>query len=115
MQFPFAIGFGSYKILLHALLESTAYFIGFRYFLFLRNRVGDAITVNNRIWIIIATIFGSLLGSRLVGGLENPVRLQLAVNKGLYFFQNKTILGGLLGGLLLVELVKKCIKEKHSS
>jgi phosphatidylglycerol:prolipoprotein diacylglycerol transferase len=115
MPFPFAIGFGSHTILLHTLLESAAYFIGFRYFLFLRKRQGDTITANNRIWIIIATIFGSLLGSRLLGGLENPVTLQSAVNKGLYFYQNKTILGGLLGGLIIVELVKKLIKEKHSS
>src|SRR4051812_5376957 len=115
MQFPFAIGFGSHKILLHTLLETAAYFIGFRYFLFLRKQQGDSITSNNRIWLIIATIFGSLLGSRLLGGLENPPAMQLAVNKALYFYENKTILGGLLGGLLLVELVKKVIKEKHSS
>lgn len=115
MSFPFTIEVGSHKILLHALLESAAYFIGFRYFLYLRKRQGDTIGTSKRIWIIIAAIFGSLAGSRLLGGLEDIAGLQAAFNKPLYFYQNKTVLGGLLGGLIVVELVKKIIKEKHSS
>src|SRR4051812_46140126 len=112
MTFPFAIQIGNEKILLHSILESLAYFIGFRYFLYLRKRQGDTIATPKRIWIIIASIFGSVVGSRLVGGLEDITGLQSAFNKPLYFYQNKTVLGGLLGGLIAVELVKKIIKEK---
>src|SRR4051812_2687166 len=99
MNFPFAIQIGSYTILLHTILESAGYFIGFRYFLYLRKNQGDTIATSTRIWIIIAMIFGSLLGSRLVGGLEDIEGLKAAFNKPLYFYQNKTVLGGLLGGL----------------
>lgn len=115
MHFPVAVQIGSEKILLHTILETAGYFIGFRYFLFLRKKQGDTIATNKRIWIIIATIFGALVGSRLVGGLEDIEGLQAAFNKTLYFYQNKTVLGGLLGGLVAVELVKKLIKEKRSS
>ena len=115
MEFPFALQVGSNKILLHTILESAAYFIGFRYFLYVRKRQGDTITTSNRIWILIASIFGAVAGSRLVGGLEDITALQAAVNKPLFFYQNKTVLGGLLGGLVVVELVKKLIKEKRSS
>src|SRR4051794_27398793 len=115
MHFPFSIDIGSGKILLHTVFESLGYFIGFRYFLYLRRKQGDTIETSKRIWIIIASIFGSLAGSRLIGGLEDIAGLQAAFNKPLYFYQNKTVLGGLLGGLIAVELVKKIIKEKHSS
>jgi phosphatidylglycerol:prolipoprotein diacylglycerol transferase len=115
MHFPAAVQIGSEKILLHTILESAGYFIGFRFFLFLRKKQGDTIGTNERIWIIIASIFGSLIGSRLVGGLEDITGLKAAFNKTFYFYQNKTVLGGLLGGLVAVELVKKLIKEKHSS
>lgn len=69
----------------------------------------------NRIWIIIATIFGSLIGSRLIGGLEEPPQIAKADNVFLYFYLNKTVLGGFLGGLFGVELAKKIIGEKNAS
>lgn len=106
MQFPLGVYIGAEKIMLHTIFESLAYFIGFRYFLFLRKKQGDLIPQSKRIWIIIAAIFGSLIGSRLVGGLEDIDALNSAFNKPLYFFENKTVLGGFLGALVLVELVK---------
>lgn len=115
MNFPFVIEIGSKKILWHAVLEVLAYFIAFRYFLYLRKRRGDVIDQSNRIWIIIAAIFGSLLGSRILGGLEEPPQIFKADNVFLYFYFNKTVLGGFLGGLFGVELAKKIIGEKNAS
>jgi phosphatidylglycerol---prolipoprotein diacylglyceryl transferase len=115
MHFPVSVQIGSYNILLHTVFETAAFFIGFRYFLFLRKRLGDAIEPSNRIWIIIGAIFGSLIGSRLVGGLEDIEALQVAPNKVLYFYQNKTVVGGFIGGLFGVEFIKKCINERTSS
>ena len=100
---------------MHSIIEPLAFFIGFRYFLFLRKKQGDTIPSQNRIWILIGAIFGALIGSRIIGGLENINALQHAQNKLLYFYANKTVLGGFLGGLLGVELVKKIIKEKNTS
>lgn len=65
--------------------------------------------------MIIGAIFGSLIGSRLIGGFENPGALFNASNVLLYFYFNKTILGGLIGGLFGVELVKKLLGEKIST
>lgn len=115
MQFPFVVEIGESKILLHSILEVLAYFIAFRYFLFLRKKQGDSLVQTNRMWIIIAAIFGSLIGSRLIGGLEDPTQIAKAENVFLYFYSNKTVLGGFLGGLLGVELVKKIIGEKQAS
>jgi len=95
--------------------EVLAFFIGFRYFLWLRKNRGDAIRTPNRTWIIIGAILGALIGSRLIGGLEDPTQINKADNLLFYFYQNKTVLGGFLGGLAGVELVKKIIKEKQAS
>ncbi len=115
MHFPITISAGEYHFNLHAVFEFLAFFIAFRYFIFLRKKNPDTISSQNRTWIIIAVIFGSLIGSRLLGGLENVPQMQAAQNKLLYFYQNKTVLGGFLGGLWAVELMKKLIHEKNSS
>ena len=115
MTFPYHIVIGHSYILLHSITELLAYFVGFRYYLFLKKRNGDLISPGNRIWIIIGAIFGALIGSRLLGGLENPPELLNSGNWLKYFYQNKTVLGGLLGGLWAVELTKIAIGEKQSS
>jgi phosphatidylglycerol---prolipoprotein diacylglyceryl transferase len=115
MHFPVAIHFGEFKILLHAVMEPLAFFVGFRYFLYLKKKRSDAISTDNRTWIIIAVIFGAVIGSRLVGGLEDPGKLNKASNMLLYFYANKTILGGLLGGLFAVEAMKRVIGERKAS
>jgi phosphatidylglycerol:prolipoprotein diacylglycerol transferase len=115
LKFPFYITLGSGKILWHTIFETLGLFIGFRYFIFLRKKQKDSIASSNRIWILIGAIFGALIGSRLVGSLEDPVRLAHAENAVLYIYNNKTVVGGFIGGLLGVELVKKLIQEKQSS
>lgn len=115
MNFPVVISLGSIQFPLHGIVEFAAYFIGFRYFLYLRKKQHDNISTSNRIWILIGAILGSVAGSRIAGGLEDPAQISRADNVLLYFYQNKTILGGLLGGLWGVEAIKKIIKEKNSS
>ncbi|NLR62014.1 prolipoprotein diacylglyceryl transferase [Chitinophaga polysaccharea] len=115
MQFPVYIHFFSVQLPLHAVTETLGMFIGFRYFLYLRKQQGDQVNQPNRLWAIIGAIFGALFGSRLLGALENPPGLLQAGNMLLYIYQSKTIVGGLLGGLIGVELVKKVIGERQST
>lgn len=97
----------------HLILEYLAFFVGFRYYLVLRKRLGDTISTNNRLSIIIGAVFGALLLSRVMAFLEDP---NFHSQQGwLALFNNKTIMGGLFGGLLGVELAKKTIGEKRSS
>lgn len=100
---------------LHLIFEVLAYFIGYRYYLFLRRQQGDLISSGNRIWIVIGAAGGALLGSRILGALENPDLLWENRYSLMYYYSNKTIIGGLLGGLWGVELMKKWIGETHSS
>ena len=115
MDYPFTIQIGNTKILWHIVLETIGFIAGYRYFVFLRKKQGDIIENENRIWILIGATFGALLGSRLIGGLENPTEMFASKNVLIYFYENKTIVGGLLGGLFGVELVKKIIGETQKS
>ena len=115
MEFPVIIQLGKFELPLHAVLETAAFFVGFRYFLYLRRRQRDVIESKNRVWIIAGAIFGALIGSRIVGSLERPYELGMTDNLLLYIYSNKTVLGGFLGGLFGVELAKKIIGEKKAS
>jgi phosphatidylglycerol---prolipoprotein diacylglyceryl transferase len=115
MKYPVEFGLGSIHISAHFIFETLAFIIGFRYFLFLKRKQSDPISESNRIWIIIGAAFGAFIFSRLLGSLEDPRAWLLAENPWLYFYANKTIVGGLLGGLLSVEVTKLFLKEKSSS
>lgn len=115
IHFPVELQLGNAALPLHFVMETGGIFIGFRYFLWLKKKQGDPVESSNRVWILIAATFGALLGSRLVGALENPTALMAAPKWWVYAYQQKTVVGGLLGGLFLVELVKVLLKEKTSS
>lgn len=115
MHFPFTIYVANTSIQLHVVFETLAFFIGFRYFLYLRKKKGDHYPSSERIYIIIGAIFGALFGSRIVGSLERPIELFAAKNVLWYIYNNKTVLGGFLGGLFGVELIKKFIGYKQAS
>ncbi len=114
MDIPFEpIVFGI-KVNIHLVLEYAAFFIGFRYYVYLKKNTQDLISSGNRLSIIIGAVFGAFFGSRWVGFLENPV-FSFTPEYLLQVLNAKTIMGGLFGGLLGVEIAKKIINEKHSS
>ncbi len=116
LHFPVTIHINdTLSIPLHSITEILAYFIGYRYFHWLKKKKGDPIDANTRWWTIIGAIFGAIIGSRLVGGLENVAAMMHSNDKLLYFFGNKTVLGGFLGGLFGVELAKKIISEQKNT
>jgi phosphatidylglycerol:prolipoprotein diacylglycerol transferase len=115
MTYPIDLKLGSLTLSLHLVFETLGFVIGFKYYLWLRNRQKDRINDDNRTWIIIGATFGAFLFSRVVGALENPSALFHSQHTLLYLYANKTIVGALLGGLFGVELTKKIIHERTSS
>lgn len=115
MEFPLEIGFGAFKVNAHLLFETLGFFLGFRLFMMLRKRRKDPIQEQNRIWIIVGAAAGGLIFSRLIGALEDPKTWFSSEHFWLHLYMSKTIVGGLLGGLLGVEIVKKIIGERKSS
>lgn len=114
MKIPFEPTVAGVVINVHLILEYLAFFLGYRYYVYLRKRKKDEISGSNRLSIILGATLGAWLGSRVMGFLEHPVFVFSAENL-LLLFNLKTIMGGLFGGLLGVELAKKIIGEKQSS
>ena len=99
----------------HFVLEAAAYAIGFRAFLVLRRRRGDAIPETTRITVIAAAALGAALGAKLLHFLIDPAASIAALSDPRTFLAGKTVVGGILGALAAVELVKIAIGEKRST
>jgi prolipoprotein diacylglyceryltransferase len=95
-------------------MEWLSFFAAYQYYRWLRKNSVDQISNSNRLSIILGAIVGSLIGSRLFGFLENPV-ITWNTQNILQLLNTKTIMGGLFGGLIGVEVSKKMIREEHSS
>lgn len=114
MQIPFEPQLFGYNINIHLVLEYLSFFVAFRYYVVLRQKSNDHISSNNRLSIILGAALGALIGSRVVGVLENPV-FDVSQQNIIQLLNTKTIMGGLFVGLLGVELAKKIIGETQSS
>ncbi len=113
IDLPVTISIGEGEFNVHILFEIAAFYIGYRYYMFLRKGSADAISSKNRVLIVIGAAIGALIFSRLIGNLEDLAGL--AQRNIAHIYNSKTIVGGLLGGLLGVEITKKIIGEKKSS
>ncbi|MEE1945551.1 prolipoprotein diacylglyceryl transferase family protein [Pedobacter sp. KR3-3] len=111
--FPVQFELGGRLYHWHYLLETLAFIVGIRVYYYLRKGVKDPISDENRLWIMLGAMIGALVGSRLIAILETPDQLPNLTFSILY--ASKTIAGGLLGGLLGVELIKKFIGVRVAS
>ncbi len=113
MQYPLEFQIGRIHLPAHLLFEMLAYTLGYQLYLRLRNTSQDRISDEHRNWIFLGAAAGAFLGSHVLGILERPAELShLNLN---WFFANKTVLGGFLGGLIGVEMTKKWIGVTYSS
>jgi phosphatidylglycerol:prolipoprotein diacylglycerol transferase len=93
---------------LHPFFEALGYGGGYLLYRHMRTIKGDPLP-DDRCWLVIAAAaVGALLGSRILGILEH------APNTGVHWRDlllpgGKTIVGGLLGGWLGVEITKKIV------
>lgn len=105
--FPFQFEFFSNQYHYHYIFETLAFIIGVRLYYYYKKGIVDPISDENRLWIMLGAMLGALIGSRVIAVLETPQILRHLSFSILY--QSKTIIGGLLGGLFGVELIKKII------
>ncbi|WP_411346504.1 prolipoprotein diacylglyceryl transferase [Paenibacillus sp. WLX1005] len=105
MEFPVYIHLGALRIHPHVLFETLSYFIGFRIYLWTRRPSGMPKLVS--LQILAGTILGAALGSRLLFWFEDPSATWTQLSQGHLLWGGKTIVGGLLGGLIGVELAKR--------
>jgi prolipoprotein diacylglyceryltransferase len=97
--------FGSFVITAHFVFESLAYAVGFAIYRRDRRRFGDLLPASDRNSVIVAAVLGAAIGSKLLAALEEPAALLHAPWSVL--LGGKTMVGGLLGGTLAVEWIKR--------
>ena len=89
----------------HFFFEALAYAVGFALYRRKRKREGDILAQPDRTSVIVATILGAAIGSKVLGWLEDPA--YLAHGFAAIWPGGKTIVGGLLGGTIAVEFEKR--------
>ncbi|WP_282936152.1 prolipoprotein diacylglyceryl transferase family protein [Paenibacillus sp. RC67] len=113
MTFPIWINLGFIQLHPHMVFEALAYFIGFRVYLYTRSK--SKIPAEQGIWVIVGAILGAAIGSKVLYWLEDPLKTLENWNSYTYLMEGKTIVGGLLGGLIGVEWVKKRVGITRST
>ena len=96
-------------MLVHTAFEIAGSAAGVLLYGVLRRREGDVIHDRSRLHVLVGAAIGALLGARFLAWISAP-ELTLAA-----FFAGKTIVGGLLGGLIGVEITKKLIGVRTST
>ena len=115
MHFPVVFHVGAVAIPAHFVFESLGYLVGFRIYLALRARSHDDIPDETRWWVIAAAAIGAVLGSRLLVWIQHPALFWAHRADPAWLLGGKTIVGGLLGGLIAVETAKRMLGERRST
>ena len=115
MPFPAWISLGPVQLHPHAVFELAGYAVGFRLYLAARARAGDHLGDRSRWWVIAGAICGAALGSKAVFWALDPALTLASWQDPAYTLGGKTIVGGLAGGLLGVELTKRALGVTRST
>jgi prolipoprotein diacylglyceryltransferase len=111
VHFPVLLHLGPVTLAPHQPLELLGSALGVRLYFALRRRTGDPLPGERRLVVFAAAVVGAAVGSKLLAWLYNPAPV-LAHPSPALLLSGKTIVGGLLGGLGAVELVKWRIGER---
>jgi phosphatidylglycerol:prolipoprotein diacylglycerol transferase len=119
MQFPVYFHIFGHSIHPHGVMEVIAYSAGFQLYLLLRRKwKGPIVPVEQNLWVIVGAIFGALIGARSLAWIESwPAYYDLwkATHNPVMIVGGKTIVGGLLGGWVGVEIAKEILGIRFST
>ncbi len=110
IHFPLVIHLGFLTIPAHRLFEFLAYVLGFQFFLYLRGKSKDFLSEQQRLYLLTGAAVGALICSKILGllstvwGDSSPSVILKIVWSG------KSVVGGILGAVIGVEVVKKLLK-----
>ena len=96
----------------HQVFETLAWAVGFFVYYRSRQRTGDVLSQEHRLWVVVAAVLGGLAGSRLLYLVESAGALAGHATDTDILFGGKSIVGGLIGGVIAVEATKKWLGVK---
>ncbi|WP_265131992.1 prolipoprotein diacylglyceryl transferase [Chryseobacterium oranimense] len=114
MDFPVTFQIFGKTVLAHPVFETLGIFLGMRFYFYLKRKSTEKLSFNTSAAVLIGATAGALIGSKLIGNLEDPYTLfeHFSFKR---FWTNNTIVGGLAFGLIGVELAKKIVGHKEST
>ena len=107
MSFPVLVRLGPLTLHPHWVFETLAYSLAGYIYTRNRRRLGDVVETRIRWWVIGAAAVGGILGSRLLYLAEDPIYLAQHWAELPFLLGGKTVVGGLIGGLVAVEWIKR--------
>jgi prolipoprotein diacylglyceryltransferase len=96
-------------------MELIAYTGGFQLYLHLRRRSASRLEPETNLWIITGAILGAAIGSKVLAWAESFDALRPHLSDPRAWLGGKTIVGGLLGGWVGVELAKWRTRVRRST
>ena len=115
MAFPAYLRVGSLVLHPHQVFETLAWAVGFLVYFRARRRAADVVSPQHRLWVVVAAVLGGLAGSRMLYLIESAGAVAAQVSDTDVLLGGKSIVGGLLGGVLAVEITKKWLGVKVST
>jgi prolipoprotein diacylglyceryltransferase len=116
MIFPVHFHIFGFDILAHQVMEAAGYTAGSLLYLAVKKRFpGPQLSDEQRLWIIVGCLVGALFGSKILAWIESIHAYWPHRNDPRMLLGGKTIAGGLAGGWLGVELVKRWFGIKQST
>jgi phosphatidylglycerol:prolipoprotein diacylglycerol transferase len=105
VTFPVYLWLGPLPLHPHWVFETLAYCVGARLYATVKKR--DVIDAENRWWVVAAAFVGAVVGSKLLVLIDHPQLTLMSLATPLALLEGKTIVGGLLGAWMAVELTKR--------
>ena len=106
MTFPLYVNIGIASLHPHVVFDVLAYVAGLSLLIYRRRTSGDVVDGRTRRILSAAALIGGVVGSHVLFAFEDPATLPVMAADPVQVLQGKTIIGGLLGGLIAVEFVK---------
>jgi len=102
--------------LIHFIFEAAAISIGFRWYLVQRTRDMNLHgKEQHRFWLLVACLLGAAIGNKTLFWIEYPQLFTTAGHGVVLFLGGQSIVGGLLGGLIGVEIAKYLSSYRYST
>jgi phosphatidylglycerol:prolipoprotein diacylglycerol transferase len=106
VSFPVYFHFLGLRIHPHLVFEVLAYTGGFQLYLYLRRRAAGRLETESNLWVIAGAILGAAVGSKVLAWAESFNAVSAHWSDPRAWMSGKTIVGGLLGGWVGVEVAK---------
>ena len=91
----------------HPLFEGLGWVAGAFTMMLVRRRYGDPLSDEKRVQVALAALLGAIIGAKMLAWLEHPYTTWEGLTESpALLIGGKTVVGGLLGGMMAVELAK---------